>query len=160
MDHSNEEAKPLKQIACDSVSVVVRALCERVLADEMGDDIPIIMSDLGCDYEASCEAIFSGDKELALRIIGDAVMKVPDCDEDTWLSIQHDNDTWLILSKGVSKGGKTYCHLASTARFKQQANGSIPMQIGDWIAYDVILSAREEALQSVKKRRLSARAAC
>ena len=50
------------------------------------------------------------------------------------LKIAHDSDTWRILSTGSARGdGKTFCHLASETRGRQQQNGWTPMQIADWI---------------------------
>jgi len=47
------------------------------------------------------------------------------------ITIKHDGDTWNILSEGATRDGKTYCHLASTTRFRQQRNGANPVQICD-----------------------------
>ena len=48
--------------------------------------------------------------------------------------INHDGDTWSILSTGTTRDdGKTYCHLASTTRSRQQRNGPNPIQMGDWV---------------------------
>lgn len=48
--------------------------------------------------------------------------------------ISHDGDTWTIIGTGVIReDGKTFCHLASTTRSMSQKNGSMPIQIGDWI---------------------------
>ena len=66
------------------------------------------------------------------------------------VTIQHDGDTWNILSEGATRDGKTYCHLASTTRFRQQRNGKTPVQIGDWIDQQIILSA---AIQQDEKAR-------
>lgn len=38
--------------------------------------------------------------------------------------IEHDGDTWRVLSMGTRRDGKVYCHLASTTRSRQQRNGS------------------------------------
>ena len=61
------------------------------------------------------------------------------------ITITHDDDTWLILAEGATRDGKTYCHLSSTTRSRQQKNGAVPVQMGDWIDQDAILSA---AMQS------------
>jgi len=47
--------------------------------------------------------------------------------------ITRDGDTWLIVGIGVEVDGKRYTHLASTTRFRQQRNGKVPVQIGDWL---------------------------
>jgi hypothetical protein len=49
------------------------------------------------------------------------------------LVIEHDNDTWEILGKGVELDGKVYCHLASKTRFRKQRNGAVPFQRGTWL---------------------------
>lgn len=64
--------------------------------------------------------------------------------------INHNGDTWRILSEGATRDGKIYCHLASTTRFRQQKNGAIPVQMGDWIDSAVILSC---AMQEEEKQR-------
>lgn len=57
--------------------------------------------------------------------------------------IQHDGDTWRVLSKGVKRDdGKTFCHLASTLRSRQQRNGTAPIQISDWIDLPVPRSGK------------------
>lgn len=64
------------------------------------------------------------------------------------LRIKYDNDVWLVLAEGAFRDGKIYCHLASTTRFRQQKNGAVPVQIGDWIEASLLLSAaiqQEEA---------------
>lgn len=62
--------------------------------------------------------------------------------------IEHEGDTWKILSEGASRDGKVMCHLASTTRERQQRNGRYPIQMCDWIDHQLILSAaikQEEA---------------
>lgn len=49
-------------------------------------------------------------------------------------TIKHDGDTWRIVSEGKTReDGKTFCHLASTTRGRQQRNGFNPVQINDWV---------------------------
>jgi hypothetical protein len=50
------------------------------------------------------------------------------------LIINHDGDTWRVLSEGAYRDGKFYCHLASTTRFRQQKNGQNPIQMCDWVS--------------------------
>lgn len=69
------------------------------------------------------------------------------------ITIKHDDDTWLILAEGATRDGKTYCHLSSTTRSRQQKNGAVPVQMGDWIDQDAILSA---AMQSEEAQRADA----
>jgi hypothetical protein len=58
--------------------------------------------------------------------------------KETRPSIYHDGDTWWIVAKGASRDGKTYCHLASTTRYRQQKNGRNPIQIADWIPTEML----------------------
>lgn len=64
------------------------------------------------------------------------------------LTIAHDGDTWVIQSQGAARDGKVFCHLASTTRARVQRNGRVPVQIGDWIDADAILSAAIVAEES------------
>ena len=48
------------------------------------------------------------------------------------LMINHDGDTWRVLSEGAYRDGMFYCHLASTTKF--QKDGKTPIQIGDWVS--------------------------
>ena len=52
-------------------------------------------------------------------------------------------DVWRVLGVGAQRDGNTYCHLASTTNFRQQKNGAIPMQIGDWIDTEVLKAAKQ-----------------
>lgn len=47
--------------------------------------------------------------------------------------IEIDGDTWRVLGTGVDRDGKTFCHLASTTRFREQRNGPNPVQMCDWV---------------------------
>lgn len=46
-----------------------------------------------------------------------------------FLEIEHDGDTWRVLSTGIVTGDKTLCHLASLTR--NQWNSERPMMISD-----------------------------
>ena len=52
-------------------------------------------------------------------------------------------DVWRVLGVGAQRDGNIYCHLASTTNFRQQKNGAIPMQIGDWIDTEVLKTAKQ-----------------
>ncbi|MDR8093119.1 hypothetical protein KPB05_37315 [Burkholderia gladioli] len=47
--------------------------------------------------------------------------------------IEHEGDVWRVVAEGATRDGKTYFHLASTTRGRQQRNGWMPLQIGDWL---------------------------
>lgn len=61
--------------------------------------------------------------------------------DSAMIEIKHDGDTWKIIGEGALRDGKVFCHLSSTTRGRQQRNGWVPLQICDWIAQEVILSA-------------------
>lgn len=52
------------------------------------------------------------------------------------ITITLDGDVWEIIGEGATRDGKTYCHLASTTRFRKQKNGQCPVQMCDWIEND------------------------
>lgn len=49
------------------------------------------------------------------------------------MQITLDGDRWTVLSLGISERGLVVAHLASTTRFRQQANGRVPIQIVEWV---------------------------
>lgn len=55
--------------------------------------------------------------------------------------IEVDGDVWTVVATGTQVAGNTYCHLASTTRFRAQKNGATPIQIGDWIDTAVLEAA-------------------
>ena len=67
------------------------------------------------------------------------------------IRIQHEGDVWEILSQGATRDGQTYCHLASTTKFREQRNGRNPIQIGDWIENERILSAAMQAEETQRR---------
>ncbi len=49
-------------------------------------------------------------------------------------TIEHDGDTWHVLSTGARReDGKVYAHLSSTTRGSHQKNGVNPVQISDYV---------------------------
>lgn len=79
--------------------------------------------------------------------------------------ISHDGDTWHVLSVGnTNEHGMVFCHLSSTTRARQQANGVNPVQIGAWINPSVLSGGNdpsddeivEAIMQSFDINRLSA----
>jgi hypothetical protein len=67
------------------------------------------------------------------------------------IKIQIDGDIWNLVGEGATRDGKTYCHLASTTRFRQQRNGRCPVQMCDWIDNVVILSAAQQAEEAQRR---------
>ena len=51
-------------------------------------------------------------------------------------------DTWRIVAVGAQRDGNTYCHMASTHLGRQQKNGWMPAQIGDWVDSEVLKAAK------------------
>jgi hypothetical protein len=57
-------------------------------------------------------------------------------------TIRYYGDTWRILATGTTKeSGAVYCHLASTTRSHKQRNGSVPVQMEDYIPADILAHA-------------------
>lgn len=56
-----------------------------------------------------------------------------------------DGDTWRVVGIGASREGKTFVHLASMTRIRQQKNGFCPIQMGEWVDSDLVrLPAKTE----------------
>jgi hypothetical protein len=72
------------------------------------------------------------------------------------ITIQHDGDTWNIVSQGASRDGKVFCHLASTTKGSHQRNGFCPLQINDWIDHEAILSAAMLAEEAARNAYITA----
>lgn len=68
-----------------------------------------------------------------------------------FLEIEHDGDTWRVLSTGIVSGGKTLCHLASLTR--NQWNSERPMMISDMVPTSKLVrrDAKPAALPSNPK---------
>lgn len=61
-------------------------------------------------------------------------------------TIAIDNDVWKVIGVGVTDAdGFTFLHLASTTRFRQQRNGKVPVQMGEWLAPEVFALAESLA---------------
>jgi hypothetical protein len=71
------------------------------------------------------------------------------------LTINHDGDTWKVLGEGATRDGKVYCHLASTTRGRQQRNGWYPIQMGDWIEADHLLSAAIQQEEAARRSHIT-----
>ena len=57
--------------------------------------------------------------------------------------IEVDGDVWTVVATGTQVAGNTYCHLASTTRFRTQKNGKTPVQIGEWVDTAVLEAASQ-----------------
>lgn len=53
--------------------LVVRQVTARIANSEQGDDLPIAMKALGCDYEDACNAVFAGNREVAMSLLNAAI---------------------------------------------------------------------------------------
>ena len=60
-------------------------------------------------------------------------------------------DVWKVVGTGTQLDGSTFCHLASTTRFRAQKNGQTPIQINDWVD-TAVLEAAEPAENDQQKR--------
>ena len=47
---------------------------QRICKGEQGDDLPIAMEELGCNYDKACEAVFTGKTAEALSLLQSALM--------------------------------------------------------------------------------------
>ena len=63
-----------------------------------------------------------------------------------FLEIEHDGDTWRVLSTGIVSGDKTLCHLASLTR--NQWNSERPLMISDMVPTSRLV--RRDAKPAVK----------
>lgn len=69
--------------------------------------------------------------------------------------IEHDGDTWRVLSTGIVSGDKTLCHLASLTR--NQWNSERPVMISDMVPTSKLVrrdakpAAKHPALPSTPK---------
>lgn len=59
--------------------------------------------------------------------------------------ITQEGDTWRVIGIGAFRDGKRYCLLASTTRSREQRNGQVWLQIGDWIDEAILQEAQETA---------------
>lgn len=55
--------------------------------------------------------------------------------------IDWEGDTWKIIGQGVTREGKTCCHLSSCTRFREHRNGPYPVQMMDWVPEEIIANA-------------------
>ncbi len=53
--------------------VEVQDVFGRLAKGEMGEDLPIVMADFGCDYDAACDAVFGENFEAAAAMLRIAV---------------------------------------------------------------------------------------
>lgn len=65
--------------------------------------------------------------------------------------LNHEGDQWRVIGIGATNDkGKTYVHLASMTRSRQQKNGCCPIQMGDWIDSALITVAPANMPELVK----------
>lgn len=56
-------------------AAAVAAVRERITREEQGAVLAVAMEALGCNYDAACDAIFSGDSRAALRLLDNVLLK-------------------------------------------------------------------------------------
>lgn len=49
----------------------------RIKNGAKGDDLPCVMAELGCDYDAACDAVFGEQTDAALALLDEAIKKGP-----------------------------------------------------------------------------------
>lgn len=65
------EGQEVSQEERDEVVINIKA---RIENGEIGDDLPILMGMIGCDYDEACDAVFSEDRKTAHELIDAAVL--------------------------------------------------------------------------------------
>lgn len=59
------------QVTLEERSAVLESIKTRISNGEQGDDIPIAMEALGCNYDAACEAVACGNKDAAIALLAE-----------------------------------------------------------------------------------------
>lgn len=59
--------------------VSLKEVLQRIDGHEQGDDLPIVMGDFGCDYDAACDAIFQARFDHARELLLSAVSATCSC---------------------------------------------------------------------------------
>jgi hypothetical protein len=49
-------------------------IIDRLKGGECGDDLPILMSDFGCDYDAACDAVFGQKHDVSIEMLESACL--------------------------------------------------------------------------------------
>lgn len=52
--------------------------------------------------------------------------------------LKFEGKTYRVLGRGIERCGKVYCHLASVTETRQQKNGAVPRQIGEWVPKELL----------------------
>jgi hypothetical protein len=64
------------EVTPEEREAVATELMARLVNGERGDDVPILMELFGCDYDAACDAVVDGDKEIAKSLLNAALCAV------------------------------------------------------------------------------------
>lgn len=59
--------------------VTLQEVLQRIAGQEQGDDLPIVMNDFGCNYDAACDAIFQARFDHARELLLSAVSATCSC---------------------------------------------------------------------------------
>lgn len=62
-----------ENVTPDERDEVLVNLKDRIANGERGDDVPILMELFGCEYDAACDAVCSGDKGLVMATLNAAL---------------------------------------------------------------------------------------
>lgn len=60
-------------VTLEERNAVVEDLKARIANGERGDDVPIVMEVLGCDYESAHAAVVSGDKDAVMALLDEGL---------------------------------------------------------------------------------------
>jgi hypothetical protein len=131
-----------------TITKIANRLWVSHIDDERADGNSIIVtldSDFVFDDERDCGVRgFDTLKEAEQGTRLNSVINKKNVMRDQFMdkTIVHMGDAWRVVGVGAQRDGNTFCHLASTTRFRQQKNGKNPMQIGDWVDTEVLKAAR------------------
>lgn len=90
---------------------------------------------------------FTPKYETSLRNAKRAAMREIDRRESKLkypCTIRYEGQDWTLLAVGSTLGSRTYCHLASTTVFFEQANGRRPAQLADWLDTELVRAAQTQ----------------
>ena len=59
-------------------------------------------------------------------------------------TLVHMGEDWKVIGVGTQRDGATFCHLLNLHRGRQQKNGWVGVQIGDWVDTEVLKTATPE----------------
>lgn len=67
-----------KEVSAADRFLVLDELETRIKSGGAGDDIPILMEIMGCDYELACQHVFSGNVDASLQMLSNIRLSLTD----------------------------------------------------------------------------------